>query len=59
MQMKKIKENAASLMGVVIAMGMFIYLTLAGVSGGTSIYLIVPLSALTGWFMGFLGSYRI
>ena len=60
MQIKKIKENTAFLVGVVIAVVMFIWLTLTGISGNIlSIYLIVPISAFTGWVLGVLAYVKV
>ncbi len=56
MQMKKIKENAAFLAGIIVSIGMFIVMMLIELPfvyrGDVSIYLVLPLSAFIGWFAG-------
>lgn len=59
---KKIKENLAFLVGVVVAVGMFAGVMLIELPfiyrGDISICIVFPLSVITGWFTG-LVAYAI
>ena len=58
MQMKKIKENAAFFIGIIVNIGMFVGMVLIELSfiyrGDISVYFVIPISVFIGWLAGFV-----